>query len=72
MTSTHDLGSWNLWECWFYVAAIMVVVLRFSHKRLTKLLHGCYTSGAFSQSSEGALFLLETKAPFFAGLFLFL
>ena len=69
MTSTHDLGSLNLWECWFYVAAIMGVVLKFSHKRLTERLHGCYNSGAFSQTSEGALFLLENKAPFSAGLF---
>ena len=44
------------------------------HKTLTKQLRACYDSGAFSETTEGALFLpgaKDEKAPLFEGVFLF-
>ncbi len=42
------------------------------HKTLTKPLPACYNSGAFSETTEGALFLhcvKDDKAPSFEGAF---
>ena len=39
------------------ILVIVTLFFKSRHKPLTKLLLACYDSGAFSQSSEGALFL---------------
>ena len=49
------------------ILVIVTLFFKSRHKPLTKLLLACYDSGAFSQTSEGALFLpsvnREEKPP---------